>query len=60
MMCMHKTFLAVRNEILQTGVFPDRLKYVIVRPIFKKGDKHETSNYRPVSLLTLPFGSNVE
>jgi len=40
------------NEILKTGVFPDRLKYAIVRPIFKKGVKHETSNYRPISLLT--------
>jgi exonuclease III len=40
------------NEILKTGRFPDRLKYAIVKPIFKKGDKHETSNYRPISLLT--------
>ena len=40
------------NEILKTGVFPDRFKYAIFRPIFKKGDKHETSNYRPISLLT--------
>jgi len=40
------------NEVLKTGVFPDRLKYAIVKPIFKKGNKHETSNYRPISLLT--------
>jgi hypothetical protein len=40
------------NEILKTGIFPDRLKYAIVRPIYKKDDKHETSNYRPISLLT--------
>jgi len=42
----------IGNEILKTGIFPDRLKYAIVRPIFKKGDKHKTSNYRPISLLT--------
>jgi len=40
------------NEILKTGIFPDRLKYAIVKPIFKKGNKYEVSNYRPISLLT--------
>jgi hypothetical protein len=40
------------NEILKAGIFPDRLKYAIFRPILKKGDKLETSNYRPISLLT--------
>jgi hypothetical protein len=40
------------NEVLKTGVFPDRLKYAVVRPIFKKGNKHKTSNYRLISLLT--------
>jgi hypothetical protein len=34
------------NAILTTGVFPDRLKYPIVKPIFKKGNKQEISNYR--------------
>jgi len=37
---------------LVTGVFPDRLKYAIVKPVFKKGNKQEISNYRPISLLT--------
>jgi len=40
------------NEILKTGIFPDRLKYTIDKPIFKKGNKYEVSNYRPISLLT--------
>jgi len=39
------------NVVLSTGVFPDRLKYTIVKPIFKKGDKEDISNYRPISLL---------
>jgi len=42
-------------EILKTGIYPDRLKYAIVRPIFKKGSQNETSNYRPISLLTVFF-----
>jgi len=40
------------NAVLSTGVFPDRLKYSIVKPIFKKGNKQEISNYRPIYLLT--------
>jgi len=35
-----------------TGAFPDRLKYAIVKPIFKKGNKQEILNYKPISLLT--------
>jgi hypothetical protein len=40
------------NAILCSGVFPDRLKYAIVKPCFKKGNMQEISNYRPISLLT--------
>jgi hypothetical protein len=40
------------NAILNSGIFPDRLKYAIVTPIFKNGDDQERTNYRPISLLT--------
>ena len=40
------------NRTLFTGVFPDRLKYVIIRPPFKKGNKNDMSNCRPISILT--------
>ena len=40
------------NAALEMGVFPDRLKFAIVRPIHKKGNKHDVSNYIPISLLT--------
>jgi hypothetical protein len=37
--------------MLLTRIFPDRLKYSEVKPIYKKGNKLNTSNYRPISLL---------
>jgi hypothetical protein len=40
------------NKILSTGIFPERLKFLEVRPLFKKGYITEFSNYRPISLLT--------
>ena len=39
---------------MSTGIFPTRLKFSQINPIFKKGDKTEISNYRPISLLN-PF-----
>ena len=35
-----------------SGSFPDRLKYSIVKPVFKRGDRTNYTNYRPISLLT--------
>jgi hypothetical protein len=40
------------NKMLRDGVFPDRLKYAIIRPLYKNGDKCDACNYRPISLLT--------
>jgi exoribonuclease II len=38
--------------MLFRGVFPDRLKYAIIKPLHKNGDRCDVSKYRPVSLLT--------
>jgi hypothetical protein len=52
-----KTFISVPssyscNRVLFEGVFSDRLKYVTIVPVYKKGDKNIISNYRPISILT--------
>ena len=37
---------------LNQGIYPDRLKFAIVRLINKKGEKTDVTNYRPTSLIT--------
>lgn len=41
------------NCMLITGVFPDRLKTAIIKPIYKKDDRESERNYRPISLLSV-------
>ena len=43
----------VINLSLIQGVVPDDLKSAIVVPLFKKNDKTEVGNYRPVLILTI-------
>jgi hypothetical protein len=45
-------FNHICNRSLSSGVFPQRLKYAEVKPLFKKGERICISNYRPISLLT--------
>ena len=40
------------NKILSTGIFLERLKFSEVKPLYKKGDSTDFSNYRLISLLT--------
>ena len=47
-----KPLMTVINNSLLSGVFPDMFKIAQVIPIFKKGSKLESSNYRPISLLS--------
>lgn len=39
------------NLSLFQGVFPARLKFSIVKPLYKKGDKNDMNNYRPITLI---------
>lgn len=40
------------NRCMEIGIWPSCLKKTIVVPIFKKGDRSNTENYRPISLIT--------
>ena len=56
MICWHskywqKDFIDF-NHSIDTGCFPSNLKLADVTPIFKKGDRLDKSNYRPVSILS--------
>ena len=45
------------NMSFEYGIFPDSLKHATVIPIYKKLDRKNVSNYRPISLL--PFISKI-
>ena len=39
------------NLSLSSGIVPSQLKIARVVPIFKSGDRHDLTNYRPISVL---------
>ena len=45
----HLSFII--NCSLALSIFPDKLKIAKIIPIYKKGDKHQIENYRPISIL---------
>lgn len=46
-----KPLTFICNLSFQTGNFPNNMKIAKVIPLYKSGDKHSFTNYRPVSLL---------
>ena len=48
---VYKPLTLIINQTLSTGIFPEGLKIAKVKPLYKKGDKTNLNNYRPISLL---------
>lgn len=40
------------NLVLNTGTFPDDMKFAKVTPIYKSGEKTDCGNYRPISVIS--------
>ena len=43
----------IYNELLAQGTIPDDWRQANVAPVFKKGEKYNAANYRPVSLTSI-------
>ena len=43
----------IYNESLAQGTVPDDWRQANMAPVYKKGEKHDTANYRPVSLTCI-------
>ena len=41
------------NLSITTNVFPEEFKFAKVRPLYKKNDKTEVENFRPISILCI-------
>ena len=41
------------NRNIKNSIFPNELKNADRSPVYKKKDRHDKSNYRPVSILPL-------
>ena len=48
-----KPITHIINLSFSTGIVPDQLKLAKVIPVFKKKDKQDPGNYRPISLLSI-------
>ena len=48
-----KPLTHIFNLSIQKGIFPNLLKIAKVSPKFKKDDRSQPSNYRPISLLSI-------
>lgn len=47
-----KPLAHIINSSFVCGIFPDKLKISRVKAVFKKGNKTDPSNYRPISLIS--------
>ena len=41
------------NESIEVANFPNELKYAYITPVYKRNNRHEKENYRPVSIISV-------
>ena len=46
-----KPFTIIINQMIETGVYPEKFKISKITPIYKKNERINIVNYRPISLL---------
>ena len=51
--CITMPLTHICNFLFKRGIFPAQLKIANVVPIYKRGNEHVFSNYRPVSVLPI-------
>lgn len=49
---LFRPLIQLFNKSLSCGIFPDQWKKSFIFPIFKSGDKHNVSNYRPIAIIS--------
>ncbi|ESN90433.1 hypothetical protein HELRODRAFT_70880 [Helobdella robusta] len=48
-----ESLLKLFNKSLATGEIPSGWKDAIIVPLFKRGDRCDTGNYRPINLTSI-------
>ena len=48
-----KPLTDILNKAITSAIFPKQWKTAIVTPLYKGGDSHDFSNYRPISVLPI-------
>ena len=54
--CIHLIkgpLIHIYNVSLRSGVFPDDWKLAKVKPLYKKWDRYDIQNYRPISIISV-------
>ena len=49
--CIAEPLCHLFNLCINESTYPDGMKITIIKPLFKANDKHDLTNYRPISLL---------